>query len=538
MLVGAFFQINFDNFSLTAASQRRLEAQMAAESGLTYARYKLEMDQSWGPPFSGPPVVLGPLRVKVKSNTELLGEFADGRSFSLQVVNQLNQAAPVLPALPTGVPKDAVKVTVRGYSQAFTSGVELLMVGEPLYDAAATSNGVLNMIGNKTWEIHSRDKIRNWIRSNDAIYANDVLSGGNITKFKSDVGSAVPGIMWSKKDIYNQNTLLDASNLNNFNSAVNGVAAARSTMNNNIYNLKVDDLKVPTTSIAMRPGRYVVSESSVIPINEETRGRWPFTRTVNVDQPAQPVRAIAFYPDGGGAPQVTIPRSEMLRVAGSASPPYQPPPAVIAPSDTIILDPAGGANFVYEFGTGDFKISGDQQYTVAGNFTIGYDETPPTGLGPKLPKPDTDIIISTVTNPTFLNVTNNFVIDGKVKGRGAVAAGKEVVMRADADLSASVTDPLVFYGGGNVTIDATGRQNVKFTGLVYANNDFKIKDTASPSTLDEVRLHGALVARNGRIDITAANAVTMTYDPAFVENLTKGLPDNHRRLKPMSWRQL
>ena len=191
-----------DNFSLTGASQRRLEAQMAAESGLTYARYKLEMNQLWGPPFSGPPVVLGPLRVSVKSTTQLLGEFDDGRSFTLEIVNQLNKAAPLPPATPTGVPKDAVKVTVRGYSQSFTSGVELLMVGEPLYDAAATSNGALNMIGNKVWEIHSKDKIRNWIRSNDAIYANDVLSGGNITKFMSDVGSTVPGIMWSKKDIY------------------------------------------------------------------------------------------------------------------------------------------------------------------------------------------------------------------------------------------------------------------------------------------------------------------------------------------------
>ena len=535
MLVGAFFQLNMDNFSLSGATQRRMEAQMAAESALTYARYRLELDQSWGPPFaSGFSESVGPLVVTRTSDTELHGQFRDGRSFTLSMVNQLGKAATVPPA----VPKDAVLITAHGTSQAFTTGIELLLVGEPLYDAAATSNGKLSMKNNKTWEVHSKDKIRNWIRSNDAIYANDVLSGSDSTKFISDVGSTVPGILWSKKDIYNQNTLLDATNVGSFNAAIGGVAAARSTMNNNIYNMKLEDLKVPTTTTTLRAGRYVVSETTIVPIDSipdkvlgVTVGHHP------ENQPPVPVRAIAFYPDGGGAPEIMIPPAEIARVQGSASPAFQNPPGgtVIAPSNTMILDSAAGSNFVYDFGTEEFRISGDQQYRVPGNFTIGYDETPPTGVPPKLLKPDTDIIISTVTNPTFINVTNNFMIDGKVKGRGAVAAGQEVFMRADADLTATTTDPLVFYGGGNVTIDATGKSDVKFTGLVYANNDFVISST---TPLNSVRLHGALVARNGKIDISQATAVNMTYDPAFLENLTKGLPNNNRRLKPMSWHVL
>ncbi len=526
MLVGAFFQANRDSLTLGSAGIRRAEAQMAADSGLTYARFKLERDQSWGKSgFTGYPEVLGPLRVEV-DGTGLKGTLADGRSFHLEVTNLLDLAATATQ------PKDSVLVRVHGTSGGFRVGMEELLVGEPLYDSAVSSNGILNMRGNKSWEIHSRDQIRNWVRSNEAIYANDVFSPTNTTRFISDVGSRVPGVMWSKKDVYAENALVDASNIAAFNQQVAGVAAPRSTMNNNIYDLKITDLKVPTSTVAsMPPGRYVLTEAEAIPVNEETRGIWPFRHTVQVDQPPQAIKAVAFYPDGGGSPQMFYPQSELDRVGGSGSPPVHPPASgTLATGSVVQFHP--GIPFTFDFSTNDFSISGDQQFQVNGNFAIGY-EPPPNG--PKLPIQMADIVFSSATDTTFMNVTGSFTVDGRVKGRGAVAAGGEVMMKADADLTASTTDPLVFWSGGNVTIDASGKSDVKFTGLVYAKNDFIVQ---SSTPVNEVRLTGALVARNGKVSITAADKVNMTYDPAYLQALTHGLPNNRRRLKSINWRQI
>ena len=527
MLVGAFFQANRDGLTLGAAGQRRAEAQMATDSGLTYARYKLEIDQTWGKTaFTGYPEVLGPLRVEVEG-TGLKGTLQDGRTFHLEVSNLLDLAATATQ------PKDSVLISVYGTSGRFRVGMEELLVGEPLYDAAVSSNGILNMRGNRTWEIHSKDRIRNWVRSNEDIYANDVFSGTNTTTFISDVGSNIPGVMWSKKDVYAENALIDASNIAAFNQQVAGVSAPRSTMNNNIYDLKISDLKVPTSSaLTMPPGRYVLTETEAIPVNEETHGHWPFQHQVQVDQPSQAIKAVAFYPDGGGAPQLFYPQSELDRVAGSGTPPVRPPVGgSLAAGGVVQFHP--GIPFAFDFNTNDFSITGDQQVQVNGNFAIGY-EPPPSGT-PRLTPEVADIVFSSATQTTFMNVTGNFTVDGRVRGRGAVAASGEVMMKADADLSAATTDPLVFWSGGNVTIDATGKSDVKFTGLVYASNDFVVQ---SATPVNEVRLTGALVARNGKVSITAANKVNMTYDPAYLEALTHGLPDNRRRLKAINWRQI
>ena len=73
MMVGAFFVVNQDNLSLGRAAEGRLKAQLAAESGLSYARFKLEQNQTWGQGgFTGYPEVLGSLTVRV-DGSDLFG---------------------------------------------------------------------------------------------------------------------------------------------------------------------------------------------------------------------------------------------------------------------------------------------------------------------------------------------------------------------------------------------------------------------------------------------------------------------------------
>jgi hypothetical protein len=538
MMVGAFFVVNQDNFSLGRAAEGRLEAQLAAESGLSYARFKLEQNQTWGRgTFSGYPDVVGSLTVR-QSGQDLVGEFQDGRTFRLSIRNQLGQAG-----LPAGggqaaVPKDSVVVTSWGVVRGFQSGLEMLMVGEPLYDAAASSNGMIDMRGNKAWEVHSRDKMRNWVRSNDDIHANDVLRVGTTesTKFISDVGSSIPGTLWSKKEIYSQDTAIDSSNAKAFFTSTNATVAPRSTKNYNIYDLKLTDLKVPqTAAVTIPPGRYYVTETLATPVKRVVTPRFLLPPQVDmVDQAQKAIRAVTYIPEGGGSPQVFYDQAGLNAVADSGG--VKPPDTGTMVSGTATFAPG----FTFDFSTLDFSMAGSQQLEVNGNFSVGYG----TGVDangnpftPQLPKPDTDIKFSSSSSMTFLNVKGNMSVDGKVVGHGAIAAEKDIFFRADANLTATTTDPLVFWSGGNVTIDATGRQGVKLTGLVYAKNNFEVLTTDN-SVLQEVRLTGALVARNGKIKMANTDKITMTYDPAYLDALTKGLPNDRRRLAPLSWRVL
>lgn len=539
MMVGAFFMVNQDNLSLGRASERRLEAQLTAESGLSYARFKLEQNQTWGQgAFVGYPEVLGSLTVRV-SGAALVGEFQDGRQFRLTLRNQLKKSA-----LPAGgglaaVPADSVVITSEGTVGGFRSGLEMLMVGEPLYDAAASSNGMIDMRGNRTWEVHSRDKMRNWVRSNDHIHANDVLGGGaQSTHFISDVSSAIPGTLWSKKDIYSQDTAIDSSNAQAFLTRTNATVAPRSTKNYNIYDLKLSDLKVPqTATVNIPPGRYYVTETLATPVKKVvTPNPFPFPPTVSLqDQAQKAIRAVTYLPEGGGAPQVYYDQAGLNAVADSGG--VKPPLTGTMVAGVATFAPG----FTFDFSSVDFSISGSNQLAVNGNFSVGYGEGVDQNgnlFTPQLPKPDTDVKFSSSGGAiTFLNVKGSMTVDGKVVGYGAVAADKDINFRADANLTASTTDPLVFWSGGNVTVDATGRQGVKLTGLVYAKNNFEVL-TTDGSTLQEIRLTGALVARNGEIKMANTDKVNMIYDPAYLETLTKGLPDDRRRLAPMSWRVL
>ncbi len=538
MMVGAFFIVNQDNFSLGRAAEGRLEAQLAAESGLSYARFKLEQNQTWGRgTFTGYPEVVGSLTVR-QSGPDLVGEFQDGRTFRLAIRNQLGQAG-----LPAGgglaaVPKDSVVVTAWGVVDGFQSGLEMLLVGEPLYDAAASSNGMIDMRGNKAWEVHSRDKMRNWVRSNDDIHANDVLRVGTTesTRFISDVGSSIPGTLWSKKDIYSQDTAINSGNAKAFFTSTNATVAPRSTKNYNIYDLKLSDLKVPqAAAVTIPPGRYFVTETLATPVKRVETPRFLLPPRVDmVDQTQRAIRAVTYIPEGGGAPQVFYDQAGLNAVADSGG--VKPPATGTMVTGIATLAPG----FTFDFSSLDFTMTGSQQLEVNGNFSVGYG----TGVDangnpftPQLPRPDTDIKFSSTTSMTFLNVKGNMMVDGKVVGHGAIAAEKDIFFRADADLTATTTDPLVFWSGGNVTVDATGRQGVKLTGLVYAKNNFEVLTTDN-SVLQEVRLTGALVARNGKIKMANTNKITMTYDPAYLDALTKGLPNDRRRLAPLSWRVL
>ncbi|MBX3170206.1 MAG: hypothetical protein KF760_22565 [Candidatus Eremiobacteraeota bacterium] len=526
MMVGAFFGVNQSNFAILGSTFRRKEALLAAETGLNYVRFQLEKDQTWGvteiPGFrerlGGLCVISAP-----GGGTTVRGEFSDGRVFEAEIQNRLAQPASAL------VPADAVRVVCKGSSGGFRTTLAVVFKGEPIYDAAASTNGKIDMTENTNWEIHSKDPIRNWVRSNDEIYTPDVLNDptNHRMKFISDVSSPVSGVLWSRKDIYSgMSERVEGVRLGEMSSNIKGVLAPRSTVNNNLYDLQLSDLKVPdnTTIVNVPPGRYVVTEATAVPINREG-----FIFTRDVDQPPVPIRTLTYYPAGGGTPTVYYPQSELIRVRGSAG--VHPPTNGTEVSGNVV-NPGGIPGFTYNFDTEKFEFSGSKQYKVDGDFATGY-EAPSGGRG--MVEVNPDIIFSSGSSsgpPTFVNVTGNFDVTGTVTGRGAVATTGDIRMKAEANLAASTSDPLVLYSAGSVNIDASGKDNIRFTGLVYAQNQFNV---TSSTRISSVNITGSLVARNGGIKMNLADSVFLTYDQAYLEQLTKGLPNGRRRLKQMSW---
>ena len=526
MMVGAFFGVNQSNFAVLGSTFRRKEALLAAETGLNYVRFQLEKDQTWGAseirgfrePLGGLCVISAP-----GGGRTVRGEFSDGRVFEAEVQNCLSQPA-------TGqVPADAVRVVCKGQSGGFQTTLAVVLKGEPVYDAAASTNGKIDMTENTNWEVHSKDPIRNWVRSNSDIYAPDVISHpeNRRMKFVSDVGSSVRGVLWSRNDIYSGNTdKVSGARLADMNAKIDGVTAPRSTVNNNLYDLQLSDLKVPdnTTVVNVPPGRYVVTEASAVPVNREG-----FIFTRDVDQPPVAIRTLTYYPAGGGTPTVYYPGSELIRVRGSAG--VHPPTNGTEVGD--VVNPGGIPGFTYNFRTEKFEFSGNNQYKVNGDFATGY-ETPTGGARMDVITPN--IVFSSGASssspPTFVNVTGNFDVTGTVTGRGAVATTGDIRMKAETDVVAAPADPLVLYSGGSVNIDASGKDHIRFTGLVYAKEQFNVTST---TRITSVNITGSLVARNGGIKMNLADNVVLTYDQAYLEQLTKGLPNGRRRLKQMSW---
>jgi hypothetical protein len=530
MLVGAFFGVNQSNFAALAATYRRKEAMLAAETGLSFVKFQLEKDSTWAngniPAFNlamtSNCIVSAP-----GGGQTIKGTYDDGRVFLTTVQNRLEKAA--LPDFPA----DAVKVTSIGASGPFNVTLSVVLKGEPIYDSAASTNGKIAMQGTDDWEVKSTDTIRNWVRANDDISTPDVLNPAippAVTpKMQFSSASSIKGVLWSRKDIYSGTTLVDASKSQAMSLATNGIVAPHSTVNYNLYDLQLTDLKVPgsVNLVNVPPGRYVVTESTAVPIDSVPDKVMGITvGHHNVDQPPQAIRALTYYPQDGSPAQVWYPASELTRVQGSAG--VHPPLNGTAVGGAVDL---GG--FSYDFGVQKFNFDGNKQFQVNGDFTTGY-EAPPTGA--RMASVNPDIVFSSTgggsSPPTFVNVTGNFKVTGTVTGRGALATGGNISFMADANLTAATTDPLVLYAGNNVTIDASTKNNVQFTGLVYARNQFTLK---SSTKIDEIKITGSLVARNGGIQMDAAKKATLTYDPAYLQQLTKGLPNGRRRLSQMSW---
>ncbi|MBX3171289.1 MAG: hypothetical protein KF760_28025 [Candidatus Eremiobacteraeota bacterium] len=589
VMLGAFVTVNQSNFSTMGASFRQREALHAAETGVRFCQYKLEHDKTWAKnKFSGAEIDLvqgtPPRGLKVEElmlKTAVRGAVIDDtgldQGFEIEIYNNLdNDAAQNTPRV---VPPDSALLVVTGHSQGFQNRCEVLLKGAPIYDSSMTANVDVNLTGNKNLQVVSVDPLRNWIRANRDIVLGHFVEGAtteNVTM--STLANAPPSVLWAKGDIKHSLTpvsgggtyeALSGAKLEQarqkINSGANGIPlpagynangslATRSSLNNNIYKLKVSDLVVPYQESQLEAGSYYVSSA-------------PVSWTVNGQEYTVPLRSLSIYREGQ-PPEIHYDHSAFIAANLPAAGPDGLPEgfefpnsagAVMVPHDDGVVRlgsgpapadwPAFGPHaMIYAFANNGFQTNPKTMVKVDGDLNIFsnvVDQAPVVALtGDQDGQSDGSGAIRT---------TGSLGIMGTVAGRGSlIAESGDLNIMATAAVDSDWTDPenkVILYGK-NVSIWGGDKPVVAFNGLAYAqenlsihggvqltvNPDRTLSFAPSAQKLKTVWINGAAVAATGSLKIDSCDNVTALYNDYYLKKFTKGLPQNHKRLEQMWWR--
>lgn len=577
MMVGAYFQVNRDSMQTYGVSLRQRQAFMAAQSGLAYARLQIEHNSLWGhesQPFTNAERrSVGEMSIQETGASTLRGNFAgarDGQHFEVQVYNNLglSQAARTINGVE--VPADACKLFVTGHSTGFKSRLCVVLTGEPLYDASAVSQGVLDMSGANKWNLRSRDPRRNWVRSNTSIITPNVFTApSNMTFDNSDTGSPIQGVAWSRGDIKvgNSSGPSVSTDLAAAVSNANGQFSPNSNLKNDIYRLTRDSLKFPSTTKSINPGRYVISDVSVTfttPVEFTVDDGWfdwgeevsttnTFTGTL---------KTLTYYPPSG-APVVWYYDRDMSALQSAArsnargivprdaddvsvgTPGFTPPGTSM--TDARLELNGAGNGFSFDFESNTFHLDNGNKYEVGGDFEVGYNLSDGS-LSEAAYRPRVNFADG--SSVAALSVTGRVDVSGEVTGKAAIAATGDINFVSSADAEASTVLPVVLHSEGSINIKTPPTaENFFMKGLVYAGQNFTVSRMVPPSPpppalptvippLQQVQFDGAVVAQSGEIrlsEVGAANRVDFIYNPEYLNTFTYGIPGNRRRLKQASF---
>lgn len=533
MLTGAFVAANHANFASLGANQREREAEMAKESATQWCYYKLEENQNFGkeefdqPDYSPPD---GGLRIKRRSKNQLEGWLVDDKGsgrephFTISIVNNLNSAKyPVSSAQEVGeisIPSDAVLLRVDADSGGFHSRCDILYRGEPLFDASITAKS-LSLSTNNHIKIASTDKNRNWVRSNSDIILNDSSQSDVSTKFVAAAdGSNADGVIWAKGDIKTQALdgasdpkTLSGAELANVANSIGGTLAPKSRVNHDIYKLAPEDLRAgPSKSDqawgGMAPGTYALNS------NEDGTFKY-LTYTAPDGSTKNWYYGIGDSVDGAWVGAV----DGVVRIGGVNT---------------------GGAAMKYDFFSNTFTLDNSAIF-VDGDLKIT------SNISGDVP---TISLTSSDWSSGALRAKGSIELQGTLSGDGALVAGNTLRLMCNpkdwsgegANVDADKSSGVVLFGH-DVNIYAGSNHNISFKGLIYAENDVNLYGGLKKSSgdggvnwvpedaaLDKLQLEGAVVARNGHVNIGRTKEVTLTYNPTYLNTLTKGMPDDRRRI--------
>lgn len=557
MMTGAFLAANRANVTSLGATLRQRDAQMAAESAIAFCTYTLEHDQLWAQTEfirerDISPVGRGLSVSEVPDGTVIAGKVLDETqhgiesTFTVEIQNNLGHDTPG-----HGVGADRVKLNVVARSGNYEYRRDVMLTGEPVYDAALTAQNdiTLNSSMSRANTIHllpATDDAgnpigeKNWIRSNRDVNLNAFVGPGSAAGNKQlRIGATAggqKGVIWAKgninvglgNDVGSDLHRLSGDELTEAQRRSGGILAPNSRLNNDIYELQIDDLNVESSraTINMAPGTYRLKHLDL---------------TISSGDVIPDVTALEYVSPSGERTVFFDGRYNTDRSLDSLG---LPDNFVASDSDGVVRlnrENSSGPSMTFQFGTPGgndptFATNDNSVVKVNGDLNI-YSEI--DGQVPRVQLADTG-------QRGVLRSTGSILINGTLTGGGAILADGDVWLQANAapgrdtsvDVDAGQGDSggEVVIFGRKVGIIAGGSHRVAFKGLIYAKEDVgihggvevesvndELRFIGQATPLEKLVLEGAVVAHSGAISIVETQEMYLKYNERYLKSLTKGL---------------
>jgi len=564
MLVASFTSIHQKQLHLMQNDEHHQAAEEAARSALEYCQFRLERHRQWGSAeFDGAPKPdIATLQIEERTGTTRVDGkvLASGAEFRVRITNNISGTADV-----DGVPGGYCRLRVtasRGRSEVRR---EALLGTAPIFDGAVVASKNIN-IDAESLTISSTDPFRNRIRAKGNI---EVPDYDGPFRFNPADSATETGLLWSQKGIrMGGKDLENPTHAQNAAEATGGRFLPRAATHHDVYDLQLEEVvnwgpvEADEQKVEVESGVYVFNRLETshgdIPVLE--RRDWaidPVSGEVTGDHVEEVWLVNDGLPTGatdGIAARYGIPENKVNRhdsnefsldtgvhVHFNSLNPYYggtpEPPHIVLNSD---VDLVANGDFGIMSASGNYDpvilfrdpITGEVGGKHSGTITaLGSGEGKPgsiylqgaiIGSGKLLAKGDV-----TIRN-TFANVDS----DGEDSDL-SIYAGKNVTIRPQKQK---------WFDEETGTVDSSAEGHTAFRGLVFAGEDVLIEadKDVDPNVKDpaNVRIEGAVVARDGNVTVQSGKDVNFIYNPLLLDSILARNTASRIRMELAVWREL
>ena len=605
MMLGAFLLNNRTYLQLHKRGDLQDQVQNDQRSLYEFARSNLEKNKGWGTPHPNPvlaPYIDGDLTWvehewddSSDKTSVVTGELPDGLLFRLDILNNMRTDAVV-----EGVSPKSCRVKIALYEAnreydhtvlrenpenfVILGGATALLHNAAFFDSSIVASQAIQLYANNI-KFHSKDPVRNQVRSNTAVLLPDVVpSAGDFSldfAFLNAAGDVYnprgyDGTVWAKGVIGLGDATLPGE-LEQATEDTNGQFIQNAETNYQIPELNPEDFRGGGGGVrTLTSGIYVFSDHWV-QFGDDPGTRREVTilqQLSSLDDGAlgngtdgnRDIRFDKLYVDAAFLPSGADPNDIRLLVGNTPGGAAFPVPSKAIPAagaelmdsddglptgltvdiDQRVMNVEAGVTLD---APGDVTIVAISEYTVVGDADAGivnpnvlYAEQVKLNFG--VADADSPDGRSCIRSDGSINV------GGFVQGKGNLIASKDVLMGPNAvDLTSDTQTDLAVYAGRNVVIyplvNTVAGATASFRGLIYAEQNFHFRNDSS------LEVEGALVARQGHVYLIAGRAdledghltniqatenLKVTYNPEFLDSLLKPTTNERTKVELLAWR--
>ena len=582
LLLSAFLQSNRAFFSISRMDDERQACHEALLSLSEYLRFKFEEDRNWGQgewkgpeivPLSGSRVLFSLAKVPggapedghgLSGRRHLIGEGPEQEvKLHIAFSNNLDRDTGTEMEIfdengrraKEQVPAKTCFIRISARRGNYTEKAEVSLRRTAFFDSTlASSDGIDIKVkkfedGGDAVVFNSRDPVRNQIRSGADIR----LPHRRLLGFRANEGTPPPtkGTVWSKGDVY----FADSKRPEDIAATArehNLEIVSQAKNHYDIPELTADDIEVgsnPAGTADLSGRKYIFTQAEVTYDRPDGSSNTLEMRVLKEINPDTDVVETFHYN-----------RNDINEVVGSVRINPKPGESGIIPDD-LRGTARGDDEFTVDGGKIRVQMRGED-FVDNGVLTRVNSEPrmvlPKTAKvdGPFIVKADDHNLVPTISfgdeeTKGYLSAKEDINLEGYIKGGGKILSreGSVHLRPNDVDVESDERIELAVYAKKHVVIarpnndqaenenSEAGAREFYFKGLIYAGQGFEFR--ADSRYNRRLVVEGAVVARNGKIDIDSQNGVRLIYNPAFLDDfLEKSALERKVQVEELSWRPI